>query len=677
MFLTFSHGQTLHKYYIYMNNSAFIPEFKDQGGYSTYIGNNQNLKDFFNKYEIISFDKAFPSTNWESFSKVLFLQTTSASLANDLIITYPSIYRKYDDLTDDKLELLNDYPDDYGNTNPNGNSGENIRRDDLDYINIEKAWHRTTGIGMTIGFSDAKINTTDIDFVDKVSFINPCACQLNPYNPNDQGQSRHGTATAGIAAAQGDNGHGSTGICYNCNIIGTGYGSYNNLLILAQSGVKVINMSWVNHSSKTPVGYEAEQMVIDSITKHYKTTLVAGAGNWSSYQTSSDHLCSNYFGTQWGLNYCFPASYKGVISVSSVNHRYPLTLPLVPDITISPNYLSPISPTGIQSFGEIQGSITDVCGNNPYVPIGIFYNGWSQSCSNAWSTGPNGLVTSHTTNPEVDILSPTFNTFRFDKFVEENGTIFYSGGGTSGATPRVSGTVALMLSINSCLVPSEVDNILKLTSKDIEQFSFNQIYHGQIGSGALDAGNAVEFAYQIKEVEGNALLNNHIFNRFNFNLQKINNILKIENVKFLDSSIAYFTARNQIHLLPGTQFSPNTIGMIHLRINPSIDISCIQSSPAKTSINKDKAKIFNSNIVLFPNPNNGSFDIVNIISEKFGSNIVQLEIFDLNGRNLYKKLLMENEFPNCHINLPTLSIGIYIVKLSSTNYSKEIKFIKK
>jgi hypothetical protein len=55
-----------------------------------------------------------------------------------------------------------------------------------------------------------------------------------------------------------------------------------------------------------------------------------------------------------------------------------------------------------------------------------------------------------------------------------------------------------MLSVNGCLYPNEVDNILKLTSKDVEQLSFNQIFQGQIGAGVLDAGDAVTFVNEMK-----------------------------------------------------------------------------------------------------------------------------------------------------------------------------------
>lgn len=84
----------------------------------------------------------------------------------------------------------------------------------------------------------------------------------------------------------------------------------------------------------------------------------------------------------------------------------------------------------------------------------------------------------------------------------------------------------------------------------------------------------------------------------------------------------------------------------------------------------------NSEVVLFPNPNNGSFQLYNITADFFGKNEIKLQIYDLNGRILQDKILSDNEKPNCKIDLKDLSSGIYIVKLSSSQYSQDFKFIK-
>ncbi|WP_435579519.1 hypothetical protein [Gilvibacter sp.] len=54
-------------------------------------------------------------------------------------------------------------------------------------------------------------------------------------------------------------------------------------------------------------------------------------------------------------------------------------------------------------------------------------------------------------NKEVDILAPSVGLFSYSKFILKD-TISYSiSETTSGATPLVSGTIGLMLSLNLCL----------------------------------------------------------------------------------------------------------------------------------------------------------------------------------------------------------------------------------
>jgi Secretion system C-terminal sorting domain len=82
------------------------------------------------------------------------------------------------------------------------------------------------------------------------------------------------------------------------------------------------------------------------------------------------------------------------------------------------------------------------------------------------------------------------------------------------------------------------------------------------------------------------------------------------------------------------------------------------------------------NIVLFPNPNNGSFELINIDSSLFGNKPIQLNVYDLNGRNLFSKNLSDSDIPNCQVNLQQFMDGMYIVKLNSETYSQDFKFIK-
>jgi hypothetical protein len=64
--------------------------------------------------------------------------------------------------------------------------------------------------------------------------------------------------------------------------------------------------------------------------------------------------------------------------------------------------------------------------------------------------------------------------------------------GSSYAAPFVTGTVALMLSVNPCLDNDEIEQILKNSSNNIDVFNLN--YVGSIGAGRLNANAAVSMA---------------------------------------------------------------------------------------------------------------------------------------------------------------------------------------
>lgn len=73
---------------------------------------------------------------------------------------------------------------------------------------------------------------------------------------------------------------------------------------------------------------------------------------------------------------------------------------------------------------------------------------------------------------------------------------------------------------------------------------------------------------------------------------------------------------------------------------------------------------------LYPNPNNGDFtvELKNTNSDK-----ISIEVFDLFGKSVFKGNTTEESF---RLNLPNLSSGLYLVKVSSNTYNETLKFIK-
>lgn len=684
IFTLFSFAQTTtYKYYLYLKDYKNAHKFIKSNGVMVYNGKSSSEIDFFSNYTILEFKQAFEDGIDSDVLNVFYVETSNSFFVDDLKSRFPSIYLNSDDLTNWKIELLDYYPNDYGNTSPVTNLGFDTSRKELDYLHVPKAWDITTGNpNIKIGISDTPIWYIDPDFLGKVT-------PIPGYNQTLY-QNSHGTGVAALAAARGNNSYGGVGVCMNCDIVEAGMGIvnypnpetiYSNLYEMAKAGAKVINMSWTN-SGYTVQGNNwitAEQLVINDLVNNYRVTLVAAAGNNPSFSTPESHRTTSTGSplTPFGVIYCFPACYNNVISVSSIHHTNSYTLPLNTSLS-SYCCTSPSFPIYLQFEDSVSHSIS---GLDPYNPLAVIRNGYYLTPQN-----PDGFQTGHTLNEKVDLLAPGYHIYNHGNIISNPENPFIRSG-TSFAAPLVSGTIGLMLSVNDCLNPSEIEDILQLTAKDVENTYLNSQYTpinqtiypnvpGYLGAGKLETGNAVEFVNEMKKVDGNAIIDNHIFNRFEFELNKINNNLTIQNVTFKDNCRASLTAKNQIKLLPGTNLLPNLNGETHLSINPNVDIACRpivfnKSSSVETKNNED---LNSSNIVLYPNPNNGIFNLYDINFNHFNSSILQVNVFDANGRKLFESNISKND--SYSFDLQNLSTGIYIVKVFSNSKSQEIKFIK-
>ncbi len=650
-----------YKYYLYVSDYKNVHQFEKQNLEYIYKGKNTDDKAFFSKYTILDFNQAFEDGIDENVKNIFYVEVLDSKFVLDLRNKYPNLYLSSDDITDLEIDLLNYYPNDYGSSSPNVNLGFDFFRKEYDYINVPGAWDITTGDPkIKIGISDTPIKYDDPDFANKITII-------DGYTPSLLTNS-HGTGVAATAAARGDNAYGSVGVCMDCEIVEGPIGGnstsniiYSTLYKMAKKGAKVINMSWTNsgYTNNGTSFIAAEQMVINDLVNNYRVTLVAAAGNRPSFGTPE----SNIFGAPYGVIYVYPATYDNVISVSSIRHKNSYILPLT---SSQSSYCCTSS--WFPVYLDLEDSVAHSnSGLDPYNPIGVLRNGYYQNPNN-----PDGFQGNHTLNDKVDILAPGYDVFWHNNVYNPPTPV--TGNGTSCAAPAVSGTIGLMLSINDCLFPKEIESILKLTSKDVESLPINQNYVGYIGSGKLEVEKAVRFTNEMKKTNGNAEITNHVFNRFEFNLERINNNLTIENVTFKDFSIAEFKAKNQIHLKPGTELKPNSTGKIHLSIKEDIDITCSPVVFERNSENKSKEVIrTKSSTVLYPNPNNGYFDL------KLATIYTQLKvsIVDINGRTIFSKSFNEIDSDIISVDVSNISNGIYFVNLSNNSYFETIKFIKK
>ncbi|HCY80681.1 MAG TPA: hypothetical protein DHV22_03275, partial [Xanthomarina gelatinilytica] len=481
-------SQNEYSYYVYLSNYMNAPEFKQIESEVIYIGEDSKMKSLFNKYKILRFYQAFPNILDDKILNVYKLKTTSKELINEMISEFPSLFLSYDDLTGNYLRFLDYYPDDFGSTSPVTNLGAPVSKKDLDYINAPMAWNITMGdSNIILGISDSGIDATLQDLQHKTSFV-------QGYN----GSGQHGTNVAAIAAAQGDNAHGTVGVCSDCSLLANRYlyGStsdiiYNRLYQLANEGAKVINMSWTNSGYiSSSSGYiQVEQDIINYIVDNFGVVFVAAAGNRSSFSSPEVHHVNNNGSpdTPFGTLFVYPATYENVISVGSVNFLHS---------EINSNSFVVMSPLSFPIHMYIEDSVSpQVDGTDVNNPIGIINNGFHTSSS------PNGLIWMDTVNEEIDIMAPSYTIFEYYDYEHESSNGYYSGG-TSYAAPAVTGAIGLMLSVNDCISVNDIETILPLTSKDIEHnlnsediepSTLNEVFYGKIGSGKLEAGNAVTF----------------------------------------------------------------------------------------------------------------------------------------------------------------------------------------
>ncbi len=114
-------------------------------------------------------------------------------------------------------------------------------------VNAAEAWAITTGAGVLVAVLDSgtDLDHPDLDVIDGGDFIESDG-SADPLDGNN-----HGTAVAGIIAAIGNNGLGTTGIAYDAQIYGTRLiggaplsATYQAFVQAVDAGAAVINNSW-------------------------------------------------------------------------------------------------------------------------------------------------------------------------------------------------------------------------------------------------------------------------------------------------------------------------------------------------------------------------------------------------------------------------------------------------
>jgi subtilisin family serine protease len=240
---------------------------------------------------------------------------------------------------------------------------------------------------------------------------------------------------AGVLAAHTNNGKGISSIGYNCRIAKTSTNK-NDLLRMAQDGVKVINIS-----QDWGAANEVDSLLIAELVEDYGVTIVAAAGNEN---------CAKY---------TYPASYENVISVTSVGHEFA---------------------RGTTCNGR-QFDWKDC--HKKYINVPE-----NEYCTHAHNNKVDLCA------PGYNIATACHPASYVNGLKEPTGQLFALVDGSSFASPIVAGVCALMLSINPELNPAEIRSILQETAANIDTIPQNAEFAGELGAGRIDAYAAVKKA---------------------------------------------------------------------------------------------------------------------------------------------------------------------------------------
>ena len=394
---------------------------------------------------IINFDSDLPTENISQELAIVYQSTKSDPSLNSIFSIDQHLYTVKGDksllhkLRTSSVKKYTEYiePNYIYSALETANDPDYSKQWNFRSINVEKAWDNNHGEGITVAVIDTGVSRVpdlrDTDFVEGYDFVND---RIDASDDNG-----HGTHVAGTIAQSTNNNYGVAGIAYRAKIMplkvlsagggGTVADIAEAIRFAADHGASVVNLS---------LGGSGESTVLkDAIDYAYDkgVTIVAAAGNENQNSAS------------------YPGRYPKVISVAAL----------------------------------------DAMGNK--APYSNFGAGVDISAPGGSEQGKDGKILQET-------LDPTTKK-----------AVLVGFQGTSMAAPHVAGTVALIqssqlqvakqemakssktkaenLKATDVSSPAEVLDILKQSSRKVEDDSFN--YYG---AGQLNAGEAVTLAVQGK-----------------------------------------------------------------------------------------------------------------------------------------------------------------------------------
>lgn len=397
-----------------------------------------DINNIFSNYTVTYFAKSTPLADDEYLRKWYEVHCDSAGLAEELYAFDSTLFTGFHKR--DTGRFLAHYPSDWNGTHND--------TDMFKFIKAPGAWQVSKGdSNLIIGVLDGGFNSAHPDMGGKYASV-PLPNASDP-KPN------HGVFVAGLLAARTNNGStGTVGMGYNCRLhAAVGHEVepwYDIAMDTALFKKRVMSCSWSGfpHQYPTvltnldPLGYYDHQEMVRSMYER-GIVLVAAAGNGNERGDNRENP----------RVYQFPASYDYVLSVTGVGH------------------LNTSGTKNIQYMHEFN--------------VGDSSSGCYQHNYRVDLSAPAYEVSSHYN----DVFNAKYYSYR-----ENSGTSF--------SAPLVAGTAALILAKKPWLTPYQVEYILKKSSVDIYNLTYNSIAYnqryagptrwtGRLGAGLLDAEAAL------------------------------------------------------------------------------------------------------------------------------------------------------------------------------------------
>ncbi|MBL7782661.1 MAG: S8 family serine peptidase [Saprospiraceae bacterium] len=316
------------------------------------------------------------------------------------------------------------------------------------HVNIEAAWERTRGKGITIAIIDDGVDVDHPEFAGRV--VHPFDATLNvedarPKDPNDN----HGTACAGMACASGLK-DGASGTAPEAQLmpirLRSGLGSMAEAMAFAWAadhGADVISCSWGPTDGEWWNPADPVHKRLTALPDSTRLSL-----EYARTKGRSGKGCVILFAAGNGnedIKYDGYSSYPGVIAVAACN---------------------------------------DTSRRSVYSDYG----------DGIWVSFPSGDFGWKPFKHAAPVSEGLRTTDRLQKAGYDTGDYANSFGGTSGACPGMAGIVALILAINPALTPDEVKDLIRVSCQKIDkkEGEYNEQGHSVwYGYGRIDAGVAV------------------------------------------------------------------------------------------------------------------------------------------------------------------------------------------